>query len=243
MPVWNPWHGCHKLSSGCKHCYMFRGDEQRGTLQSPDLVRKTSMFNLPVKKDRKGNWKFPSRTHFWLCFTSDLLIEEADEWRPEIWEIIRNRSDCHFTFLTKRIDRLSESLPEDWGEGYENVTIGCTVENQDRADYRIPIFLQIPVRHRSIMAEPLLERIRIENYLRSGLIESISVGGESGINVRPLDFDWVRDLFMQCKRTDVDFSFHQTGANFIKEGHHYDIPRKFQHSQADKAMIVLRNMI
>lgn len=240
MPVWNPWHGCHKISSGCKNCYMFRGDKQRYVPYASDEVRRTSMFNLPVKKDRKGMWKYPSGTHFWLCFTSDLLIEEADEWRTEIWEMIRLRSDCHFTFLTKRIERLPICLPEDWGEGNSNVTIGCTVENQDRADYRLPIFLRIPIRHRVIMAEPLLELINIEDYLKTDQIESVSVGGESGVNVRALDFEWVKDLYQQCQRAQVDFHFHQTGAYLIKNGRCYNIPRKFQHSQAEKAMSILQ---
>lgn len=242
MPVWNPWHGCHKISPGCKHCYMFRGDEERGAVFRSDEVRRTSMFKLPLKKDRKGNWKYPSGTHFWLCFTSDLLIEEADEWRQEIWSMIGQRSDCHFTFLTKRIERLLNCLPENWGEGYDNVTIGCTVENQERADYRLPFFLNLPVKHRVIMAEPLLEPIDIEGYLKTGKIESVSVGGESGVNVRPLDFDWVKDLYRLCKRAQVDFHFHQTGAYFIKNGRLYNIPRKFQHSQAEKAMTVLEDL-
>ena len=60
----------------------------------------------------------------------------ADVWRREAWEMIRLRRDLHFMFFTKRIDRLSECLPGDWGAGYEHVTIGCTVENQRMADYR-----------------------------------------------------------------------------------------------------------
>lgn len=242
MPIWNPWHGCHKISAGCKFCYMFRGDEQRGAIHPSDEVHKTRMFNLPIKRDRKAEWKFPSGTHFWLCFTSDLLIEEADEWRQEIWSMIRLRSDCRFTFLTKRIERLPLCLPDDWGLGYDNVTIGCTVENQDRADFRLPVFLDIPVKHRCIMAEPLLESIDIEAYLRTGLVEFVSVGGESGVNVRPLNFEWVKALYMQSLHADVEFSFHQTGANFVKDGRLYHIPRKFQHSQAEKAMSLLRKM-
>lgn len=243
MNIWNPWHGCHKVSAGCKHCYMFRGDELRGALHPSDEVHKTSMFNLPVRKDRKGNWKYPAGSHFWLCFTSDLLIEEADDWRPDIWRMIRLRKDCHFTFLTKRPERLCVCLPEDWGAGYDNVTIGCTIENQDRADFRLPIFLSTPIIHRCLMVEPMLGPVEICPYLATGLIEYVSAGGESGQNVRPLDFDWIRSLYRQCVENDVNFHFHQTGANFIKDGRHYNIPRKFQHSQAEKAMTVLKKML
>lgn len=161
MPVWNPWHGCHKISAGCGQCYVFREDAARGCDVPTTVVRKTTSFNLPVRRDRYKNWKFPAGTHFWLCFTSDLFIEEADAWRQEIWNMIRQRPDCHFTFFTKRIDRMSRCLPEDWNDGWDNVTVGCTVENQDRADFRLPIFLGLPIKHRLIVAAPLLERINL----------------------------------------------------------------------------------
>lgn len=222
------------------HCYMFRGDEQRGAQRPSDEVHRTAMFNLPVRRDRSGGWKFPSGTHFWVCFTSDLLIEDADAWRDDIWQMIRLRDDCHFTFFTKRIERLPDCLPPDWGDGYDNVAIGCTVENQDRADYRLPIFLDLPVAHRMVMAEPMLEPIDIRPYLETGLIERVSAGGESGKNVRPLDFAWVKDLYAQCRATGTDFNFHQTGACLIKDGRAYQIPREHQHTQAAKAMEALR---
>ena len=235
MPMWNPWHGCHKISAGCKNCYVYREDAARGCVIPSSEVNKTSSFSLPIRHDRQKNWKFPSGTHFWLCFTSDLLIEEADDWRPEIWDIIRQRSDCTFTFLTKRIDRLAQCLPPDWGDGYDNVEIGCTTENQERADFRLPIFLSLPIRHRSIAVEPMLERVDLRKYLDPKLIEGVSVGGESGKYARPLNYDWVLDLRQQCVDAKVPFGFHQTGSYLIKDGKQYYIPREHQHSQANKA--------
>lgn len=237
MPMWNPWHGCHKISQGCKHCYVFREDAAFGTSISSDIVRKTSSFLLPVKRDRKKNWKFPSGTQFALCFTSDFLIEEADEWRDDIWNIIRQRSDCTFYFFTKRIDRLSRCLPVDWDDGYDNVGIGCTIENQERADYRMPIFLSLPVKHRLVIVAPMLERINLLPYLSPEMIEQVSVGGESGKYARPLDFDWVLDMRAQCMQAGVPFNFHQTGSYLIKDGRQYHIPRPHQHDQAKKADI------
>lgn len=49
--------------------------------------------------------------------------------------MMRERSDLHFLFLTKRIEHFMECIPEDWNNGYDNVTVGCTVENQDRTDH------------------------------------------------------------------------------------------------------------
>ena len=235
MPMWNPWHGCHKISAGCKHCYVFREDAAFGTAIPSSEVRKTTSFNLPLRRDRKRNWKFPAGTEFALCFTSDFLIEEADEWRSEIWSIIRERSDCRFFFFTKRIDRLTECLPDDWGEGYDNVGIGCTVENQDRADHRMPIFLSIPIKHRLVIVAPMLERINLLPYLDAEMIEEVSVGGESGKYARTLDYDWVLDMHRQCKEAGIPFSFHQTGSYLLKDNRVYHIPRNLQHSQAKKA--------
>lgn len=237
MPIWNPWHGCHKISQGCKHCYVFREDAAFGTEIPTSEVRKTSSFKLPIKKDRKRNWKFPSGTEFALCFTSDFLIEEADEWRQEIWNIIKERRDCFFYFFTKRIERLEGCLPQDWGDGYKHVAVGCTVENQERADSRLPIFLSLPIKHRLIIVAPMIEQVDIRKYLDQNQIEEVSVGGESGKYARPLDFNWVKNLRDQCVNANVAFNFHQTGSYLIKEGKQYYIPREHQHSQADRANI------
>lgn len=235
MPMWNPWHGCHKISPGCTHCYVYREDAAFGTTIPSDTVRKTASFSLPLRRDRYRAWKFPPGTEFALCFTSDFLIEEADGWRPELWEIIRQRSDCSFFFFTKRIERLSSCLPADWGDGYPNMAIGCTVENQCYADRRLPLFLSLPIRHRIIVAAPMLGQIDITPYLNPELIEKVTVGGESGRYARPLDYEWVLDLRMQCIRHSIPFTFHQTGSYLIKDRHLYRIPRCHQHSQASKA--------
>lgn len=235
MPMWNPWHGCHKISEGCRHCYVYREDAAFGTPVSTNEIRKTASFNLPLRRDRRKNWKYPAGTEFALCFTSDLLIEEADGWRDEIWKIIRLRHDCSFFFFTKRIGRLAACLPDDWGEGYENVAIGCTVENQDKADLRMPVFLSLPIRHRLVVVAPMLERINLRKYLDPAMIDEVSVGGESGKYARTTDFEWIIDMHAQCLTANVPFCFHQTGSWLIKDGRRYHIPREHQHSQAMKA--------
>lgn len=235
MPLWNPWHGCHKISAGCGHCYVFREDVAWGASVPTTEVRKTGSFNLPVRRDRYHNWKFPAGTEFALCFTSDFLLEEADSWRPQIWEYIRLRSDCRFFFFTKRIERLADALPDFWDEISPIVSVGCTVENQDRADFRMPIFLSLPLKHRTVVVAPMLEAVDLSPWLEPSKIAEVTVGGESGRHGRPLDFDWVLSLHGQCRRAGVPFSFHQTGSHLIKDGRLYTIPREHQHSQARKA--------
>lgn len=233
---WNPWHGCTKISPGCKYCYVYRQDEMYGSEISSSECRKTANFNLPIKKKRDKSWKIESGKIVFTCFTSDFLLKDADEWRPECWKMIKQRSDLWFFFFTKRIDRFMECVPDDWGDGYDNVIVGCTVENQAMADYRLPIFLSLPIKHRSIIVAPMLTAIDLTPYLND-TIEEVSVGGESGIDARPCNYDWILAVREQCIAKGIAFRFHQTGARFIKDGKMYRVPRRFQLSQAHKANI------
>lgn len=194
-------------------------------------------FDLPLRKKRNGEFKIPPGTFVYTCFTSDFFVEDADKWRAEAWEMIRCRSDLHFMMITKRIDRFSDCLPDDWGDGYDNVTICCTVENQTCADYRLPIYRRAPIKHKIIICEPLLERIDLSTYAVGEWIEQIVAGGESGYEARPCDFEWVMDLRRICVENKVDFWFKQTGSKFVKDGKTYNVKRQFQHSQARKAGI------
>ena len=116
MPLWNPWHGCRKISEGCRHCYVYRQDALHER-DSREVVR-TAAFGLPVRRSRDGRFRIPPGERVYTCFTSDFLVEEADGWRAEAWEMMRLRRDLEFFFITKRIGRLREQLPPDWGDGY-----------------------------------------------------------------------------------------------------------------------------
>lgn len=233
MAMWNPWRGCKRCSEGCLHCYIHKGDAKRGV--NTNEIVKTDDFYKPAARLKNGNFKMKSGIVY-MCFSTDFLIEEADEWRKECWEMIKQRSDCTFIFFTKRIDRLKDNLPDDWGDGYPNVVVGCSVENGKMADLRLPIFNSLPIKHRLIIAAPLLEKIDLLPYLNDGIAQ-VSVGGESGNEARVCDYDWVLDIKRQCDEKNVPFTFHQTGANFRKDGRIYRIERRFQHSQAKKAGI------
>lgn len=234
MALWNPWHGCRKLSEGCQNCYVYRGDAKHG--RDGSVVYKTGGFDLPVRRKRDGSFKVPPGDFVWTCFTSDFLLEDADEWRYDAWRMMKERTDVSFLFITKRIGRLMACVPPDWGDGYDNVRICCTVENQRRACERLEIFREAPVKHKSIVCEPLLSGIDLSPYL-GGWVRQVVVGGESGEEARPCRYDWVLDIRRQCLANHVPFRFKQTGARFIKDGRCYRIQRRFQHSQAKKAGI------
>lgn len=232
MAMWNPWRGCKRYSEGCLHCYIHKGDARRG-VNTSDIV-KTKDFMKPIERMRDGSYRMKAGLVY-TCFSTDFLIEEADCWRVECWSMIKERKDCTFLFLTKRIERFIQCVPNDWGDGYDNVVVCCTVENQKNADYRLGIFEKLPIKHKCITAQPLLEKIDLERYLDN--VELVVVGGESDPHARPIDYSWVLDLREQCIRKNVAFEFRQCGTHFIKDDKLYKIPTKDLCRQARRAGI------
>lgn len=121
-----------------------------------------------------------------------------------------------------------------------NVWLGVSVEDQSRADERIPVLLATPATKRFVSAEPLLGPVDLPQIVsREGeifnslsleewaafpdapevkhtpgagnLIDWVIVGGESGTGARPMHPNWVRSLRDQCKAADVPFFFKQWG--------------------------------
>lgn len=234
MANWRPWHGCHKCSPGCLNCYVYREDARYG--RDPTKVYRTGEFDLPVRGRRDGSPRLAAGETVFTCLTSDFFVEEADDWRPRAWRMIRSRPDLMFFIITKRIARFEVGLPDDWGEGYGNVTVASTCENQRKADERLPILRALPIRHKRIVCEPLLEAVDLTPWL-DARIEGVIAGGESGPGARLCRYDWILDLSRQCGAAGVPFWFKQTGALFEKDGRLYTIPRKHQHEQARRAGI------
>lgn len=233
MAMWNPWRGCHKYSEGCKYCYIHKGDAKR-EVNTDEIVRLDG-FYAPIEKKINGDYKIKPAQKVFLCFSSDFLLPDADKWRSECWQMIKERSDLHFLFLTKRIERFMNCVPDDWGDGYDNVTVGCTVENQIRADERLSIFNDLPIKHKNIICQPMISPINLEKYLNG--IELVVVGGESDKNARPLNYAWVLDVRSQCVSANVSFEFRQCGTHFVKDGKEYVLQVRDLCAQARKANI------
>ena len=210
---WEPWSGCYPASEGCKYCYFYGPYSKR---YGQNNIEKTNDFDKPVKKNAKGLYKVASGKIVATCFSSDFFLPEADEWRGEVWAMIKERQDLDFLILTKRIDRFIKVCPSDWGDGYDNVNIGCTVENQQTADFRLPMFLSQPIKRRFIACSPLLEPIDLSKYLSR--IEHVTVCGESGRDARACNYDWVLDIRKQCIEQGVTFWFKGTGSLFVHNG-------------------------
>lgn len=208
---------------------MYFLDGKRGIDTS--LVTRTSNFDLPLQKNRHGEFKLKPGMHIYVGLSTDFFVEEADEWRPEVWRMMRRRSDIAFRLLTKRAHRIRECLPADWGDGYKNVMLSVTCENQRRADERLPILVDIPAKHRGFMAAPFIGPVDAGRFLETGKIEEVLCGGENYDGARPCHYDWVKSLSDQCATYDVTFNFIETGTVFVKDNRTFHIPSKRIQSQ------------
>jgi len=205
--TWNPWHGCKKVSEGCKYCYMYRDKERYG--QDPTKVIKSkSNFNAPLK------WKEPQL--IFTCSWSDWFIEEADKWRDNAWEIIRKTPQHTYQILTKRPERILKNLPT---YKLDNVWIGVSVESENHLD-RIGYLQQVKGYIRFISFEPLLEYINTP-YIY-GVVDWIIIGGESGnsngkYKYRPCELIWIEELIQQSKERNVPIFIKQLGTHLAKK--------------------------
>lgn len=229
--IWNPWHGCTKKSEGCQNCYMFYLDKIHDNKKASNLVYKTNNMRYPLQRNKDGSYKIKAGEKLRVCMTSDFFVPEADEWRMEAWDIIRQRKDVIFYLLTKRPERVLKCLPTDWDDGYENVFFNVTCENQERALERLPILKELPFKHKGIMCAPLLSQIEIDKYLDMDFIEQVVVGGENYENARPCHYEWVKSLSDSCRKRNITFCFIETGSIFIKDGKRYVMPDKDLQSQ------------
>ena len=65
----------------------YENHRERGFVK--DLVKKTEKFHAPIEKTKNGDYKMKSGQTVYVCFSSDFLIEDADKWRTECWEMLR----------------------------------------------------------------------------------------------------------------------------------------------------------
>lgn len=203
---------------------MFEGNESRGVGTSDTVTRSKHMFDLPLRKGRNGCYVLRDRLVM-TSMSSDFFIEEADGWREEVWSMIRRRKDLTFEILTKRPERIMDHLPDDWNDGYANVRLSVSVEDQDAWNHRIPILQSVPAAHRDVFMAPMIGRIDTDILLEMGGIDCIFVGGEyCSNNARPCDLEWVENVRRSCISNDVSFHWRNCGTYFVKDGTTFHIP-------------------
>jgi protein gp37 len=212
--------GCTKVSEGCKHCYADTLASRYGF----------SLWGLHAERRIFGDeyWRRPllwnalaeRLGHRLNVFCSSMADVFEDHWIVmqecrKLWPLIEQTPMLDWLLLTKRPQNILHMVP--WPRGFPgNVWIGTSVENQRRADERVPALLEVPAVVRFLSCEPLLGPVDLSAWLPS--LQWVIVGGESGPGARPMASEWVCSLRDACVAENVPFFFKQWGGRTSKSG-------------------------
>lgn len=226
--TFNAYLGCHKVSAGCKHCYAEElvGKRFGANLWGPAKTTKRQRTKTPWANVRTWNRQAkekpgilgPGRPR--LVFVGSLMDifedhPDANDIRPDVWQLIRECENLDFQLLTKRPENIERMLPDDWGEGWENVWLGASVESGAVAT-RIGHLANVPARIRFISYEPALGKLAWHPTLKRyyDKIHWMIYGGESGPNFREHDIQWARDMLTFCRACKIAFFYKQAAGKF-----------------------------
>ena len=227
--TFNPWWGCERVSPGCQNCYAEAFAKRTGhTVWGKQAERRffgDKHWNEPIKWNAKAEAEGVRRRVF--CASMADVFEEREElepYRTRLYDLIEATSALDWQLLTKRPQNVTDMVPGHWlwREWPTNAWVGTTVEDQERANLRVPTLLTIPAAIRFLSCEPLLGPVDLDGLwgypgsadgddLDRWPIDWVIVGGESGPRHRPFDLDWARNLRRQCDRAQVPFFFKQVG--------------------------------
>ena len=111
--------------------------------------------------------------------------------------------------LTKLPRNLDRFLPEDWDEGYPNVWLGITAEDQLHYDRRWPVLARTPAAVRFISYEPALGELTLREHDERP--DWVIWGGESGPGARPMEPGWTRRITKECREMGIPVFAKQWG--------------------------------
>lgn len=230
--TWNPWTGCIKVSEGCKNCYAESMWNRWGKdFKQIKPTERATFYKPPTYKE-------PAL--IFTCSLSDFFIEEADGWRSLAWDIIRRTPHLTYQILTKRPERIADHLPEDWGEGWDNVWLGTSVENQEVLP-RMQELMRVPAKVRFLSVEPLLSPVLLGLDGKMGfiwedtqetkymtftpvneLIHWVIIGGESGpasgrTKARECNPLWMESIVDECKANEIPVFVKQMGSVYARQ--------------------------
>jgi protein gp37 len=204
--TFNPWWGCTKVSPGCTHCYAETLSNRYGKdVWGPGKERwRTSAkyWEGPIAWDRKAAREGKRRRVFCASMADVFDPEVPMHWRSDLYDLIRKTPNLDWMLLTKRPGLIkSLSAPP------ETVWLGTSVEDQRRADERIPELLAVPAAIHFLSVEPLLEPVQLN--LQG--IDWVIVGGESGPRPSAMSIEWARAPRDQCASAGIAFFMKQLG--------------------------------
>lgn len=246
--TWNPVTGCSRVSPGCENCYA-EGLSLRMGWSKKAWTAQNAKENVILHPDRINqplSWTRPRRV--FVNSMSDLFHELVpDTFLVECFAVMlqaHGRGLGHvFQILTKRPERMRDFMSRAFPNPLPNVWLGVSVEDQRRADERIPLLLETPAVVRFISAEPLLGPVDLYDYLHpscecelsdpmsaayqhdeacpagAGRLDWVIVGGESGPENRPMDLRWITKIALDCAGAGISLYVKQdSGSRPGKQG-------------------------
>jgi protein gp37 len=214
--VFNPWTGCTKVSPGCDHCYAESWAKRSGLVQ---------WGNSPRRRTTENNWKEPvkwnaeagvfkrehgHRPRVFCASLADVFDNQVPSaWRKDLFALIAECSRLDWLLLTKRPQNILKMLPADWGDGYRNVWLGVTAEDQPHFDQRWKQLQKIPASIKFISYEPAIGPLRLPDH--GPFPDWLISGGESGGGARPVKRQWIRDVIADCRQHSIAVFHKQWG--------------------------------
>lgn len=221
---WNPVVGCELASPGCTNCYAMQRSaprqarlgteayqgltkEVKGQFVWTGLVRlQDNVIGAPMKRKKP--------TVYFVCSMSDLFQPRVhDQWRDRVFDVMEDCPQHVFLLLTKRPDRMRIYFLRRYKNGAapDHIWAGTSVEDQVRADLRLPDLIETPAKNLFVSAEPLLGPVDLSKWLGMHGVMWVVGGGESGMTARQCHPDWARGLRDQCAAANVPFMWKQWG--------------------------------
>jgi protein gp37 len=241
--TFNPWRGCSKVSPGCENCYAEALSKRNPAVLGEwgdggtRVAASDAMWREPLRWDKAA--KAAGVRHRVFCASLADVMEDRPElhlWRERLFRLIQQCHHLDWLLLTKRPENFARFLPWSFagdaasrpGVVWPHVWLGTSVEDQARADERVPHLLRTPAAVRFLSVEPLLGEVNLRPYFAHSIhcaqahpgggpcacprLHWVIVGGESGPGARPCDLAWVRSLVAQCRAAGVACFVKQLGA-------------------------------
>lgn len=219
--TFNPWIGCQKVGPACDHCYaetfVLGRLGHMGVGWGPGEAR---------KRTAPGNWAKPPRwnryaeaagvtLNVFCASLADVFDNAVDrQWRIDLAILIKMTPNLRWMLLTKRIGNARAMLEDMFPTGVpENLCLGVTVVTQDEADRDLPRAIAVKqglgIKRLFLSMEPLLGHVELGRFLRTGAVDLVIVGGESGREARSMPAYWVDAIKHSCRSHQVPFHFKQ----------------------------------